>query len=400
MLRISRSLKRLPLRRQLSTSPFSLNISRHPTTEPIHNQSKPELSPSQLPDSPDVKNTSAAEPKESKIPESSESSSLSSHNAEIVKQQIREWTEQAATVLRNRADGFTAATKTAFSQLGSELNRVTGYEEIEALKRGVVEQGRIFFIFIVLCFSKQSILLQQEKRIHVARRAAQQAKTTYEEAVIQRSNSQREVNDLLQRKSNWTDADVGRFTSLVKQDHLYEQEELRAKSAVNEFEDAAEREFSQLLRIILARYHEEQVWSDKIRSASTYGSLAALGLNMLVFIMAIIVVEPWKRRRLAQTFEKKIEEMSLESAAQLETSMQTIEGHISRQEGLLEFLKTEISNKVEVVREPRVVEAKEPDVVVTIEEPIVGSQQRSWEMAAVGAGAFALGILSTILLNR
>ena len=240
-----------------------------------------------------------------------------------------------------------------------------------------------------------------EKCIHVARQTAQQAKAAYEEAVVRRSNSQREVNDLLQRKSSWTDGDVGRFTSLVRQDHLYEQEELQAKSAVNVSEDAVEREFSQLLRIILARYHEEQVWSDKIRSASTYGSLAALGLNMLVFILAIIVVEPWKRRRLAQTFETKIEEMSLENAERLETSMQVIEGHISRQEGLLEFLKSEVSNKMEVVREPIILEAKEPDVVVAaIDESVVNSRQRSWEIAAVGASAFVLGILSTILLSR
>ena len=232
----------------------------------------------------------------------------------------------------------------------------------------------------------------------MARQAAQQAKAAYEEAVVRRSNSQREVNDLLQRKSSWTDGDVGRFTSLVRQDHLYEQEELRAKSAVNVSEEAVEREFSQLLRIILARYHEEQVWSDKIRSASTYGSLAALGLNMLVFILAIIVVEPWKRRRLAQTFEKKIEEMSLENAARLETSMQVIEGHISRQEGLLEFLKTEVSKKVE---EPIVLlETKEPEEVVALDESVANFRQRSLEIAAVGAGAFILGILSTILLSR
>ena len=235
----------------------------------------------------------------------------------------------------------------------------------------------------------------------MARQTAQQAKAAYEEAVVRRSNSQREVNDLLQRKSSWTDGDVSRFTSLVRQDHLYEQEESQAKSAVNVSEDAVEREFSQLLRIILARYHEEQVWSDKIRSASTYGSLAALGLNMLVFILAIIVVEPWKRRRLAQTFETKIEEMSLENAARLETSMQAIEGHISRQEGLLEFLKTEVSNKMEMVREPIILETKEPEVVVAaIDESAVNSRQRSWEIAAVGASAFVLGILSTILLSR
>ncbi|KIM43298.1 hypothetical protein M413DRAFT_34160, partial [Hebeloma cylindrosporum] len=209
-------------------------------------------------------------------------------------------------------------TKTTFSQLGSQLNRVTGYEEIEALKRG--------------------------ERINVARQASRQAKAAYEEAVVQRSNSQREVNDLLQRKSTWVDNDVVRFTNLVRQDHLYEQEESRAKAAVNETEDAVEREFSQLMRKILARYHEEQVWSDKIRSASTYGSLAALGLNMLVFILAILVVEPWKRRRLAQTFERKIEELSSENDKRLDASMQAISQQIARQGALLETLKGEVTS--------------------------------------------------------
>ena len=143
MLRISRSSRQLPLRRQLSTSPSPWNVSRPPTTDPNHDQSKQEALPPQLPDPLDVIKTSSPHA-EFKTSESSESPRLSSYHAEIVKQRIREWTEQAAIVLRNRAVGFTATTKTTFSQLGSELNRVTGYEEIEALKRKVVEQGRIF----------------------------------------------------------------------------------------------------------------------------------------------------------------------------------------------------------------------------------------------------------------
>ena len=149
MLRISRSSRQLPLRRQLSTSPSPWNISRPPTTDPNHEQSKQEVLFSQLPD--DIKTSSS--PAESKTSESSESPKLSSYHAEIVKQRIREWAEQGAIVLRNRADGFTATTKATFSQLGSELNRVTGYEEIEALKRKVVEQGRTLFYFVVIHYS-------------------------------------------------------------------------------------------------------------------------------------------------------------------------------------------------------------------------------------------------------
>lgn len=153
--------------------------------------------------------------------------------------------------------------------------------------------------------------------------------------MVQRSSSQREINDLLQRKSVWTGADIARFTTLVPQDHTFEQDEARARAAVHAAEEAVEREFTELMRIILARYHEEQVWSDKIRSASTYGSLAALGLNLLVFVVAIVFVEPWKRRRLALTFEKKIEEMGLENKAVVAESMKEIGRQIEAQAHLL-----------------------------------------------------------------
>ena len=148
MLRISWSStsRQLPLRRQLSTSTSSWNISRPTTTDPNDGQSKQEVLPSLLPDPRDEFIKTSSSPAESKTSESSESPKLSSYHAEIVKQRIREWAEQGAIVLRDRADGFTATTKATFSQLGSELNRVTGYEEIEALKRKVVEQGRILFL--------------------------------------------------------------------------------------------------------------------------------------------------------------------------------------------------------------------------------------------------------------
>lgn len=157
----------------------------------------------------------------------------------------------------------------------------------------------------------------------------------YEQAVQERAKSQRDVNDLLQRKSTWTDEDVGRFTALVRQDHLYEQAETRAKLRAMETEEKVEREFTELMRVILNRYHEEQVWSDKIRSASTYGSLTVLGLNLFIFVLAIIIVEPWKRKRLAQTFEKKVEELSAETIRAFETKHDGIVSQMKEQEQVL-----------------------------------------------------------------
>jgi len=112
---------------------------------------------------------------------------------------------------------------------------------------------------------------------------------------------------------------------------------------VAETEDAVDREFSELMRAILARYHEEQVWSDKIRSASTYGSLAVLGVNLVVFIMAVIVVEPWKRKRLTQTFERKVEEMGTETKASVDAGAARLEERLAGHEQLMTELISRLS---------------------------------------------------------
>lgn len=115
--------------------------------------------------------------------------------------------------------------------------------------------------------------------------------------------------------------------------------------------------------------------------------------------MAIIVVEPWKRRRLAQTFERKIEELSNENEARLDASMRSISQQISEQVRLLDALKEESTRRIETVSELEV----SPEIHETV--PNVGLRswgvsQRQLEMAAVGAGAFAVGILSNLVLGR
>ena len=50
-------------------------------------------------------------------------------------------TGDTAIGIRKRADGFTAVTQALFSELGGQLNRATGYGEIELLKKKVEEQG-------------------------------------------------------------------------------------------------------------------------------------------------------------------------------------------------------------------------------------------------------------------
>lgn len=296
---------------------------------------------------------------------------------------MRGWADLAVTTVRERANVFSTQATTTFSQLGGHLNRATGYDAIDVLKRQVVEQ---------------------EARIKATRDAARAAKLAYDEAVIQRAAAQRDVNELLQRKSSWSDEDVGRFTALVRADHAREQDEARAKAAVSASEDAVEREFSALMRTILARYHEEQVWSDKIRSASTYGSLAALGVNLVVFIAAIVFVEPWKRKRLAQTFERKVEELGAETKAMVNEGTRRIDERLVNQERLLAELFSGIAEHVHevpsasaLVEEEEQSGAQEPSKRTFISHPwfgVVGTR----ELVLIAGSAVAGGTIS--LLTR
>ena len=136
----------------------------------------------------------------------------------------------------------------------------------------------------------------------------QKAREDYTRAISQRSSSQREVNELLQRKHAWTPNDLERFTELYRSDHANEQAEAAAQENLLAVERRAEEAAARLSASILARYHEEQIWSDKIRRMSTWGTWGLMGVNVLLFLVFQIGVEPWRRRRLVKGFEDKVME--------------------------------------------------------------------------------------------
>lgn len=185
----------------------------------------------------------------------------------------------------------------------------------------------------------------------------------------------------------WTDTDVSRFTALVRQDHALEQEEGRAKIAVGQTEDDTEREFDALMRTILARYHEEQVWSDKIRSVSTYGQLAVLGVNVLVFVLAIALVEPWKRRRLAQTFERKVEELEAANLDVVTRGIETLRCRIEEQEKVLGTLAAASSTPPVIISQEPV--AEDPHLGLEFAGIALGRENVKLAAVSVSIGIFA-----------
>lgn len=128
------------------------------------------------------------------------------------------------------------------------------------------------------CGNEVSILTSTAERLQKLQEEKSRARTVYVEAVAQRSSAQRQTNDLLSRKSTWNDADLVQYTKLLHSEHANAKAEEKAERDYEEAEAAVERGFDELIRSVMNRYHEEQIWSDRIRSVSTY---ASIGLGVL-----------------------------------------------------------------------------------------------------------------------
>ncbi|KGB76378.2 mitochondrial inner membrane protein [Cryptococcus deuterogattii R265] len=218
-----------------------------------------------------------------------------------VREHLTEWSKN---VLNHSRHVIQEAQK-KFVGLGLKVNEMTGYHEVERLKHMVFEK---------------------EDELQTLRESARAAKAAYDEAVAARSEAQRETNILLERKHSWTDADVSKFTSLVRADHTSSHAVASTSIALKDAEVAVDKSFSQLMQVILQRYHEEQVWSDKIRSVSTWANVAGLAINFIVFVGAVLLVEPWKRKRLVEKLEERVASMM----ERVDHRLEGVEGHLER----------------------------------------------------------------------
>lgn len=260
--------------------------------------------------------------------------------------------------------------QTAVFTAGQKLNILTGYSDIERLKKAIEAQ---------------------EDYVQQSRNEVRNAKEDYQSAINRRSASQREVNELLQRKHAWSPIDLERFTELYRSDHANEQNESAAQERLALAERTADEAQAELARSILARYHEEQIWSDKIRRASTWGTWGLMGFNVLLFIIVQLGLEPWKRKRLVGGFEEKVREVIQEESlknALLHAQHIAGEEQSAIQPGA-EILETAITSSSSDVRDM-------PEFAA-IEQPVAISESQKEHTTNINAGEGVSGSKQTIL---
>lgn len=169
------------------------------------------------------------------------------------------------------------------------LNRVTGFHSVEERKNEVILKDEIL----------------QEAKLN-----ANQTKKSYDLHVEDRLKCQKDLNALMQRKDSWNEGDITSFTELYRKDLSFElhEEELKSryKNAARLF-DGAQEDYLAAMR---ERYVEEQMFSEKVRSASNMWTWGLILTHLILFTTVNFFVEPRKKRQLKQD----VGEMILASA--------------------------------------------------------------------------------------
>lgn len=193
------------------------------------------------------------------------------------------------------------------------VNDVTGYSKVMKLRDGIsdIEQS----------------LKELRDKLHIS-------KANYQSALDLRSNSQKEVNTLLERKNTWDQLDLERFTKLYMNNHDLENAVNTAANELKELEVEEEEIHDTLIKSIMNRYHEEQTWSDKIRQFSTWATVLILCANVTLVMLVQLVFEPLKRWRLVSSFEDKVREL-FQGNKKLEQDLIDIKENLKEFEGKL-----------------------------------------------------------------
>ncbi|KAF2204396.1 hypothetical protein GQ43DRAFT_409601 [Delitschia confertaspora ATCC 74209] len=149
---------------------------------------------------------------------------------------------------------------------------------------------------------------EQEKFVKSRRVKVEEAKQALDEAHAQQASSQKEVVGLLERKHSWSAADLERYMSLIRSEHLNDQAVNAAKENVQAAETALEEARTHLEKRERAQYHEEQIWSDTIRRNSTWVTFGLMGVNIFLLLASLLFIEPWRRRRMVREIRSALDE--------------------------------------------------------------------------------------------
>ena len=220
-----------------------------------------------------------------------------------------------------------------------------------------------------------------EKIVKAKHAAIAVMKEAYQQAYAAQAASQKEVVGLLERKHSWSAADLERYMSLIRSEHLNEQAVQRAKDELASAERSLEDARSTLERKERKQYHEEQIWSDTIRRNSTWVTFGLMGLNILLLLSNLAVIEPWRRKRLVKEVRAALNENALATSATINAA-----SGVSPARNMVE---EQIDKAVEPIS--ATVEEVENEVAEVVPEAVQEAVQAIDDGESAGTAALATG---------
>ncbi|KAG7899276.1 hypothetical protein KL905_003648 [Ogataea polymorpha] len=226
----------------------------------------------------------------------------------------------------DKLDRTAAELKKSATIASKLMNDLTGYTKINKLKEKIVEN---------------------EQKMRELRALISESKQNYARALEEQTSAQKQINELLERKHSWTSQDLEKFTNLYRNGHELERHVEANSNKVAELEAKENDLHNELIQSIMERYHEEQVWSDKIRQFSTWGTIFIVCVNLLLMLLVQLLFEPWKRYRLLSSFESKVKELfetqELQNWYKLKSGLESIERRLDKFEHVEGMLPTDFS---------------------------------------------------------
>uniref|UniRef100_A0A7S2LNF2 Sensitive to high expression protein 9, mitochondrial n=1 Tax=Leptocylindrus danicus TaxID=163516 RepID=A0A7S2LNF2_9STRA len=165
------------------------------------------------------------------------------------------------------------------SNILSNIQEMLGEEQISSLKQSVI--------------SASSKFDEATANVESARISVRKLQGEYEE-------HQKEHLAILMRRDNWTESDIQRFAEITSNEVRVKRELEEKRKNLQRYEEEQGLRQINYMDAIRVRYHEEQLWQDKWRVISTYGTWALIGLNSLIFVGGQYFHQIREEERMAQ----------------------------------------------------------------------------------------------------